>query len=335
MRTKVKHSPQSDQGSRRSSRQSKQKQVLTTPLVSVIIPVYNAEQTIVQAARSVLLNSYEHLELILVDDGSQDQSLAACQELARKDRRVKVFSQDNGGASSARNLGLQQATGEYVCFVDADDQVEADFVQTLYDLMQQPKVALAGTGMWRRRDRAKKMQRLYARPVRAREEKESLSEYVLYLLNQDGRLYPVCNKMFQASVIRQNHLGFDPTLDFAEDTKFVLEYLAFAQGEIAFTEQPLYIYNLNTAGGTVGKSSTYWRNWQKSLDFVRSWVQRNSTARRTTTVLERERLQQLEQRWRVSHALAVGRSRQSFLAKCKQLNVFLVIPATIVAKLRG
>lgn len=331
---KEKRSAQGGHSSRRSSCWPKQKQASVAPLISVIIPVYNAERTIVQAARSVLLNSYEHLELILVDDGSQDQSLAVCQDLARKDQRVKVCTQSNGGASAARNLGLQQATGEYICFVDADDQVEADFIQTLYNLMQQPKVVLAGTGMWRRRDRAKKMQQLYARPVRLQEEKESLSEYVLYLLNQDGRLYPVCNKMFQASVIRQNHLGFDPTLDFAEDTKFVLEYLAFAQGEIVFTERPLYIYNLNTAGGTVGKSSTYWRNWQKSLDFVRSWVQRNSTAR-TTTVLERERLQQLEQRWRVSHALAVGRSRQSFLAKCKQLNVFLVIPATIVAKLRG
>ena len=112
-----------------------------------------------------------------------------------------------------------------------------------------------------------------------------------------------------------------------------VEYLAFAHGEIKFTTKPLYIYNLNSVEGTVGSSSLYWRNWQKSLDFVKSWVERNSEAH-TTTVLERERLQRLEQRWRVSHALAVGRSHLGFFAKCKLLNVFWVIPATVVAKIR-
>lgn len=303
------------------------------PLVSVVIPVYNAEKTIARAVNSLFLGTYENLEVILVNDGSKDKSLDACRELARKLPRVKVFDQSNGGASSARNLGLQYVTGKYVCFVDADDQVEPEFIETLLGMIRTRGTALAGTGMWRRRDQAKKISQLYAKSVRTREEKESLSEYALYLLNQDGRLYPVVNKIFKTSIITKNHLGFDPTWDFAEDTKFVLEYLAFAHGEIKFTTKPLYIYNLNSVEGTVGSSSLYWRNWQKSLDFVKSWVERNSEAH-TTTVLERERLQRLEQRWRVSHALAVGRSHLGFFAKCKLLNVFWVIPATVVAKIR-
>lgn len=304
------------------------------PLVSVIIPVYNAAQTLQRAVNSVLLGSYANVEIILVNDGSTDDSLTICKTLARQHRQIKVLSQENGGASSARNLGLQQATGKYICFLDADDQVEPEFIVTLVRMIRKRGVALAGVGKWRRRDQAKKISQLYARPLREQEPKESLSEYVLYLLNQDGRLYPVINKIFKASVIQNNHLGFDPTLDFAEDTKFVLEYLTFARGKIAFTTEPLYVYNPSTTEGTVGKSSLYWRNWQKSLDFVQAWTERNSEAR-VTTVLERERLKRLEQRWRISHALAVGRSKLGFFAKCKLLNVFWVIPATLVAKLRG
>lgn len=303
------------------------------PLVSVIIPVYNAARTIRRAVKSLRLEEGE-LEIILVNDGSTDKSLEVCQKIAKDDARVVVFDQANGGASSARNLGLRHARGELIGFLDADDQVEPDFLPALVEMMADSAVALAGTGMWRRRNGAQKPKQLYARTLREREKKESLSEYVLYLLKQDGRLYPVVNKLFRGDVIRENHLGFDPTLDFAEDTKFVLEYLTFAEGEIAFTQEPLYIYNQDTAKGTVAKSSLYWRNWQKSLEFVQGWVKRNSEAR-TTSVVERERLEQLKKRWKVSHALAVGRSNLSFFEKCKHINVFLVIPFTVVAKIRG
>lgn len=100
-------------------------------MISVIIPVYNASDFIETCVRSVLNQSYTQLEVILVDDGSKDNSLAVCQNLASNDSRIHVVHQENRGVSAARNTGLTHATGEYISFVDADDYLAADFFQRL------------------------------------------------------------------------------------------------------------------------------------------------------------------------------------------------------------
>lgn len=91
-----------------------------SPLISVIVPVYNAEQTLRQCVDSILMQEYKDFELLLIDDGSKDSSPKICDEYA-KDARVKVFHKENGGVSSARNLGLDHALGEWITFVDSDD----------------------------------------------------------------------------------------------------------------------------------------------------------------------------------------------------------------------
>ena len=91
------------------------------PLISVIIPVYNVEKYLSKCIESILAQGIEDFELLLVNDGSKDNSLAICNDYAQKDCRIKVFSKENGGVSSARNLALDNATGEWVMFVDADD----------------------------------------------------------------------------------------------------------------------------------------------------------------------------------------------------------------------
>lgn len=100
---------------------------------SVIIPVYNAEKTIRQCVDSILSQTYGSFELILVDDGSKDNSLDICNEYALKDDRVRVVHKENGGVSSARNRGLDIAEGEWVTFIDADDYIEKNFLINLYD----------------------------------------------------------------------------------------------------------------------------------------------------------------------------------------------------------
>ena len=99
--------------------------------VSVIIPVYNSEKYIVECAESVLSQDYKNIELILVDDGSTDDSLNICREIAKADERVKVFHKENGGASSARNFGIENSLGKYIYFVDSDDFVEKNAINSL------------------------------------------------------------------------------------------------------------------------------------------------------------------------------------------------------------
>ena len=105
------------------------------PLVSVIVAVYNGEKYLEECIRSVLKQSYTMIELILVDDGSVDSSLAICRKNEKRDERVKVIHQENGGVSNARNNALKIASGKYVCFVDQDDLLSNDYVEYLLGLI--------------------------------------------------------------------------------------------------------------------------------------------------------------------------------------------------------
>lgn len=110
------------------------------PLISVIVPVYNIIPYLPRCVESLRKQTYRNLEILLIDDGSTDDTPALCDRLAEEDTRIRVFHKENGGPSSARNFGLEQAKGEYVGFVDSDDYVDADMYEGLYR-------AIAGTGM--------------------------------------------------------------------------------------------------------------------------------------------------------------------------------------------
>lgn len=99
--------------------------------ISVIVPVYNAEKTIARCIETLLGQTYGNIELLLVDDGSKDGSLAICREYAEKDNRITVIHKENGGVSSARNAGIEMAKGDYILFVDSDDYVEPDYVSAM------------------------------------------------------------------------------------------------------------------------------------------------------------------------------------------------------------
>lgn len=105
------------------------------PLVSIIVPIYNTRTYLNRCLKSIIEQSYPHLEIILVDDGSTDDSVAICKEYAARDNRIRFFSQQNGGASTARNKGLDHAEGDYVMFVDSDDWIDNDMVEVLSNKM--------------------------------------------------------------------------------------------------------------------------------------------------------------------------------------------------------
>lgn len=101
-------------------------------MISVIVPIYNTEKYLKRALNSLLKQTYQDLEILLIDDGSTDSSLKICQEYAKKDYRIKVFHQENKGVSVVRNFGLSVAKGEYISFLDSDDYMEPNMLQTLY-----------------------------------------------------------------------------------------------------------------------------------------------------------------------------------------------------------
>lgn len=113
------------------------------PLISIIIPVYNAEKYLAECLVSVINQTYQNLEVILINDGSNDSSLQIAQAFQQKDARLKVISQDNAGVAAARNRGLRSVTGAFISFVDSDDWISPDHLESLYRTIEQHSVDIA------------------------------------------------------------------------------------------------------------------------------------------------------------------------------------------------
>lgn len=311
-----------------------------SPKISVIIPVYNTGPSALKLISSLQKDKYKNLEIIAIDDGSADDSYAKLKNI--KDKSIKVFHKDNGGASSARNLGLKHATGDYISFLDSDDEISPKFFTEMSKPLTNPKNIISICGFRYKRLKQGTVKDAYINMLEPRQSEESFKAYILRLLATDGRLYSSVNKLYRADIIKKNHLKFDETLNFAEDTKFVLDYLAAAEQaarasnypkvplplDLAFILEPLYIYNYGTDTSTVTTSSLDWKNWQISFYNLKAWLGPHPE------VAEKRQLARVHNRWRISHALAVARSDKSFREKSKYLNPLLLPPFTLLAKFR-
>lgn len=115
-------------------------------LVSIIVPIYNSEKYLHECVDSIILQTYRELEIILVDDGSLDSSGKICDEYAHRDRRVKVIHKTNGGVSSARNVGIDAAHGEYIMFVDSDDKITSICIEKMILVMEEENLDIVSAG---------------------------------------------------------------------------------------------------------------------------------------------------------------------------------------------
>ncbi|EFN97768.1 glycosyl transferase [Streptococcus mitis SK564] len=116
---------------------------MTQELISIVVPIYNVEKYLRPCLNSILSQSYEQFECLLINDGSPDNSADICREYVDKDSRFKYFEKENGGVSSARNLGIERSGGAYITFIDPDDWVESDYLEVLYRALVDEKADLA------------------------------------------------------------------------------------------------------------------------------------------------------------------------------------------------
>lgn len=187
-------------------------------LVSVIVPVYNAEKYLSRCVESIIQQDYTNLEIILVNDGSKDESLLLCDHYAGMDDRIKVVNKINGGAASARNAGLEIATGNYVLFVDSDDEIKPNHVSGLYvyhdaDIVS-TSLELDGWGG----------KYIKADVISSGDDAVSLCEF--YSSIDILATGSVCNKLFRKKLIDNQKIRFLESLkDTAEDLIFTWSYL--------------------------------------------------------------------------------------------------------------
>lgn len=304
------------------------------PLVSIIIPVFNTGSNCIKLLERLLESSYQNIEIICIDDGSTDDSFKQLQDFAKKHEKIVVKKQKNGGASSARNTGISLARGDFISFIDSDDYVKQDFIKKLVDSFQDKTTMIASVALQYNRLAKGEIFNDFMKPVRERKKHENVIDYVLYLMRIDGRMYGAVTKLFRRDIIEKNELRFDEKADFAEDTKFVLDYIAAAlpyykkDSKIVFIYEPLYVYNYGTETSTVAKSSLKWKNWQQSYAHLKAWSKKYGGHS------ARHRRHVIRLRWRISHALAVARANISRKEKLKYSNPVELFFATILLRFR-
>lgn len=210
------------------------------PLISVIVPVYNTERYLPECLDSLLAQTYQNFELLLVDDGSPDQCWEILQQYAAQDARVRIFRKENGGVSSARNFGLRQAKGEYIGFVDSDDFVAPQYLEWMYRALRQTNTDLAVCGY---RKVQKEENPMCIAPVAGELEIKvfSLAEYSFDYTQCEAANQYVWRILYKRSLCKE--LYFDEQLFIGEDTFFFAQVLLQAKG-LALVKAPLYYYRI-------------------------------------------------------------------------------------------
>lgn len=215
-----------------------------TPMVSIIVPVWNGEKTLRACVQSILEQTLTDLEIILVDDGSQDGTWPLMETLAAEEGRIRPFRQANAGVSQARNTGLQAARGRYIRFVDADDRLLPDSMRLLVERADRDEADMVLAAYYEDLAGQKTL-----RDLGRCEDTVDNAEFLRRLEPLSNSFYygVLWNKLFRRDIIFQHHLAFTPGLAWGEDFVFVMGYLAYAE-RLAYTQTPVYIYIRNIKG---------------------------------------------------------------------------------------
>lgn len=203
-------------------------------LISVIVPVYNAEKYIDGCIKSIVNQTYNNIEILLIDDGSKDNSSQKCDKWASEDGRITLIHKQNGGVSSARNLGIDNAKGEFIAFVDADDWLERDYLSLLIEHINGCDLVVSGY----------KASGFGSFIVKSVDDgiiglDQLRCDYDYYLKND--LINPPFAKLFRREIIDKQR--FDEGLSLGEDIAFNLQYLAKCS-DICFLSEALYNYNI-------------------------------------------------------------------------------------------
>lgn len=243
------------------------------PKLSIIVPVYKAEAVLPKCADSVLGQTFSDWELLLIDDGSPDGSGKLCDAYAARDPRVRVLHKDNGGVSSARNLGMEQAAGDFILFLDSDDWYDSRYCEVLYNAAQAAEVDSAGCAHWNISPDGQKWAEPGALPAGVygpEALRTGVAERLLgHRLGAPGQVLNgfIWRFLFSRKILRENDLRFAGA--YLEDELFLMEYFCLAQG-LAMVDAPLYYYLQNPASVTRNYLPGYMDTFRRFMEAKRA-----------------------------------------------------------------
>ena len=239
--------------------------------VSVIIPVYNAEDYLERCIDSVLNQTYENLEIIAVNDGSKDGSLQILKKKELQDARIHIIDKENQGVSAARNDGLSNAAGDYILFVDADDYIKPEAIDKILKLRDKESSDCVVFGFEAEGNAADDTDVL--RELASSEgakTPEAILQHVLTIDTQKEILGFTWRYLFSRDLITDERLRFDTSLKISEDYKFIVEYLLHSE-KVAVLPEALYVYVLNDNSST----SKYMPTLNRDMVDVNDWIVKN------------------------------------------------------------
>lgn len=205
-------------------------------LISIIMTVYNNEKYLDEAINSLRIQSYTNVEIIIVDDGSIDNSLQICRKYENQDKRIKVISQINNGVSSARNLGLDNSNGKYIAFVDSDDYIEKNYIERLYNMIIKDDIDCVGCGYYRIYN-SEKQAIISNNPY-----KIDMNDFQKKILEVESGLGFCHMKLWKKECIQ--NIRFNEKLKVGEDALFCME-VSKNMKTFYMINEPLYNYRVN------------------------------------------------------------------------------------------
>lgn len=220
---------------------------MNNPKISLIVPVYNVEKYLNRCVDSILSQDFTDFEILLIDDGSMDKSGKICDEYAKIDTRVRVFHKVNGGVSSARNLGLDYAKGQWIGFCDSDDYVKKDFLKTFFTLGDDCEMLSQGFCCPNWFGKEEKMISEKTEVICG----DHIADYVLKTSHSTQIGYIWC-KLFLREIIVNNNIRFDNSTSFMEDRLFVYKYLGYVDKIINLSYDG-YIYQFPPLNKSYGQ----------------------------------------------------------------------------------
>lgn len=224
-------------------------------MVSIVIPAYNAGAFIEKCINSILNQHYQDFEIVVVNDGSTDDTLKILERLAQKDNRIRIISQENGGVSAARNTALKHIKGEFITYVDADDSVPKNHIEDMINLMEDDVDLVVGSH--------NEVRFGYIPHIEKVNEFES-SEIADRFREFDPVVWWPWGKLFRSSVIKNNNLIYDTDITFGEDHIFNLLYAKHMTGRTIVTDKIVYNYHYIRGG----LCSRFYQN----MDYLQMYV---------------------------------------------------------------
>ena len=199
-------------------------------LVSIIIPVFNAEKYVNDCLQSICRQEYKNIEILIINDGSTDNSLGICEKWKKEDPRIVIYTQANQGVSSSRNFGLDQAKGEYVTFVDADDAIAEDYISTLVELLEKEPCTDCSIVAYSTKENCFSKGEIFY--LNKEEAKKAIYTYL-------GGF--ICGRLYKKRVLQEKNIRFDKDIAVCEDLIFNNQYVEASQG-IIYTTGTKYFY---------------------------------------------------------------------------------------------